>query len=805
MESMAQAALIHLSTIPRSCFLLSSRLSNISPFSKPRNSSSFYGSCVTCRVSRWAERLLGDFQFNPAAAEPSSSPSSSAVADPPGFPLLPAAAERTIPLPIDFYQVLGAETHFLPDGIRRAYEARVSNPPQYGFSQEALIGRWQILQAACDTLSNSSSRGDYNRGLTEDPSSTLTTHVPMDKVPGALCLLQEAGEAETVLQVGGSLLHEWLPKPFKQDVVLAMVLAYVDLSRDAMAMNPPDFMGCCEVLQRALKLLQEEGASNLARDLLAQIDETLEEISPRCTLELLALPLDEEHRIKRQDGLHSVRSILWTVGKGGASVIGGGFTREDFMNEAFVHMTASEQIDLFAATPSNIPAESFEVYGVALALVAQAIIGKKAHLIKDAGNLFQQLQQTKVTSLGANSEYTTKVDREIDFALERGLCSLLLGDLDECYSWLGIDDKSSPYRNQDIVEFIMSNSNIGSDHDPLPGLCKLLETWLIEVVFPRFRDTQGIQFRLKDYYDDPLVLKYLEKMEGGGASPLAAAASIVKIGAEATAALGNVKSSALHALQKVFPLTKREGRGSNEDSTGVHNPTSEVGVEEPRMDTYQYVKENENEVFEKPNSEYSNEEDFTYMIKEASMKIMCAGIAVGILTLAGLRYLPRRNVSSGSIKEVGSAMAESTVHTVIPAIQNVEKEFPKMDARLAESLVRKWQNIKSQALGPDHHLEELPTVLEGRMLKIWKDRASEVAQQAWFWEYTLQDLTIDSLTISLDGRRAVVEATINEAARLIDTAQPEPKDSYNTTYTTRYEMACLESGWKITEGAVLKP
>ncbi|PKU77643.1 Protein ACCUMULATION AND REPLICATION OF CHLOROPLASTS 6, chloroplastic [Dendrobium catenatum] len=333
------------------------------------------------------------------------------------------------------------------------------------------------------------------------------------------------------------------------------------------------------------------------------------------------------------------------------------------MNEAFIHMTASEQIDLFAATPSNIPAESFEVYGVALALVAQAIIGKKAHLIKDAGNLFQQLQQTKVTSLGANSEYTTKVDREIDFALERGLCSLLLGDLDECYSWLGIDEKSSPYRNQDIVEFIMSNSNIGSDHDPLPGLCKLLETWLIEVVFPRFRDTQGIQFRLKDYYDDPTVLRYLEKMEGGGASPLAAAASIVKIGAEATAALGNVKSSALHALQKVFPLTKREGRGSIEVSTGLHSSTSELGVDEPRMDTYQYFKENENEVFEKPNSEYSNEEDFTYMIKEASMKIMCAGIAVGILTLAGLRYLPRRNVSSDSIKEVGSAMAENTVHT----------------------------------------------------------------------------------------------------------------------------------------------
>jgi hypothetical protein len=55
------------------------------------------------------------------------------------------------------------------------------------------------------------------------------------------------------------------------------------------------------------------------------------------------------------------------------------------------------KVELFVATPSNIPAESFEAYGVALALVAQAFVGKKPHLIQDADNLFHQLQQTKVT------------------------------------------------------------------------------------------------------------------------------------------------------------------------------------------------------------------------------------------------------------------------------------------------------------------------------------------------------------------------------------------------------------------------
>lgn len=76
----------------------------------------------------------------------------------------------------------------------------------------------------------------------------------------------------------------------------------------------------------------------------AQIDETLEEITPRCVLELLALPLDDEHRVRREEGLLGVRNILWAVGGGGAAAIAGGFTREDFMNEAFSHMTAAEQV-----------------------------------------------------------------------------------------------------------------------------------------------------------------------------------------------------------------------------------------------------------------------------------------------------------------------------------------------------------------------------------------------------------------------------------------------------------------------------
>lgn len=102
----------------------------------------------------------------------------------------------------------------------------------------------------------------------------------------------------------------------------------------------------CRLMRLLHVCVQEEGASSLAPDLRAQIDETLEEITPRCVLELLGLPLGDVHNTRREEGLHGVRNILWAVGGGGAAAIAGGFTREDFMNEAFLRMTATEQVTI---------------------------------------------------------------------------------------------------------------------------------------------------------------------------------------------------------------------------------------------------------------------------------------------------------------------------------------------------------------------------------------------------------------------------------------------------------------------------
>ena len=53
--------------------------------------------------------------------------------------------------------MLGAETHFLGNGIKRAYEGKVSKPPQYGFRE-------------------------YNLGLSDEFEDSTLFEVPFDKV-----------------------------------------------------------------------------------------------------------------------------------------------------------------------------------------------------------------------------------------------------------------------------------------------------------------------------------------------------------------------------------------------------------------------------------------------------------------------------------------------------------------------------------------------------------------------------------------------------------------------------------------------
>lgn len=184
----------------------------------------------------------------------------------------------------------------------------------------------------------------------------------------------------------------------------------------------------------------------------------------------------------------------------------------------------------------------------------------------------------------------------------------------------------------------------------------------MEVVFPRFRETQDIIYKLGDYYDDPTVLRYLERLEGGGASPLAAAAAIARIGAEATAVLDSVKASAIQALQKVFPA----GDGEGSVRRYGDNEMNEFDIAKPFEDPVELRDQNNFitsvEDPERVPSGYQEQDMITDKIKDATVKIMCAGVAVGFLTLVGLKLSSFKHGSSVLRNGTGSAIASDVIN-----------------------------------------------------------------------------------------------------------------------------------------------
>ncbi|KAK3272426.1 arc6-like protein [Cymbomonas tetramitiformis] len=100
-------------------------------------------------------------------------------------------------------------------------------------------------------------------------------------------------------------------------------------------------------------------------------------------------------------------------------------------------------------------------------------------------------------------------------------------------------------------------------------------------------------------------------------------------------------------------------------------------------------------------------------------------------------------------------------------------------------------------------IKMLDDILEGSMLAQWRARAQDVKQHGWLWEYTLLGLNIDSVK-NVEAGKAVVKATLQEAAQLYERGRADDNDAYRSTYCAQYEMTWQAGrGWRISSGAVL--
>ena len=238
-------------------------------------------------------------------------------------------------------------------------------------------------------------------------------------------------------------------------------------------------------------------------------------MAPAYVIELIAMPL--EAKKERKEGVRALRQILWADGDAALA------DRDAYVVEVNRHLTSSEVVELFLEAPEHIPADAEEVYQSAMAHIVTGYKERRPMLIADADEMLRswRRRRTRRRRVSAQAEqmsrmaaaagqpppagtWTTPPPAE-PVNVERAVCQMLLGRVDDCAYSLGMGADPSPYPLDPQVErFVTEHSPSG---DYTEGLCALVDRWIADVAFPSFRDSAKINPvpSILQWFDEPKV------------------------------------------------------------------------------------------------------------------------------------------------------------------------------------------------------------------------------------------------------------------------------------------------------------
>ncbi|KAK3274363.1 arc6-like protein [Cymbomonas tetramitiformis] len=261
-----------------------------------------------------------------------------------------------------------------------------------------MASRVLILRTACDLITDPEKKGQYDELLEADNGERI--EIPRKELPGALALLQEAGDAEAVVEIAEAALSQAENSECQADIALSLALAHCDLGREAMAATPPRITEGCDSLDCALHVLRHNGSPNPELELI--IDRTLAEMAPACVFELLALPDSTSNKQLREQALNGLKDMLWVPIDPRDEAARA--DRKALLVQASRHLTCHEQVSLYTEAP-QFTTDPEELYEVALALVAAGFVSREPALVK-------------VTSLASPSPRQLRCDRGAGPAVE---------------------------------------------------------------------------------------------------------------------------------------------------------------------------------------------------------------------------------------------------------------------------------------------------------------------------------------------------------------------------------------------------
>lgn len=407
-------------------------------------------------------------------------------------------------IPLDHYRILGVPSDATLDQLQQAFEDRLQQLPRQQYSNAAIAARKQLLEESFVILADPERRTLYDQSLKHEsehydpaePEETVKKHslnLSSKQLPGALLLLQEIGDYQTILEVGRDYFSQPIDlaqmpvvtAAYEEDVVLSMALAYLEVGREEWQQS--QFENAAEALQAGLAILEQE---QRFPDIQSEIHEDLCKLRPYRILE--ALSTSSKKPEIRQKGLNLLQEMLQERGGlDGNKDDRSGLNVQDFLRyiqQLREHLTTEEQQALFEreAAQSSAVASYLAVY----TLIARGVSQGQPRLIQGAQRLLSQLS-----------------DRQ-DIAIEQGMCWLLLGQP------IAAHQSVLRTKDQDSLAFLRQYSE--GAPDLVPGLYLYTENWLQQEVYPYFQELRHKRVSLKNYFNNPEIQRALSEVDLGG-------------------------------------------------------------------------------------------------------------------------------------------------------------------------------------------------------------------------------------------------------------------------------------------------
>lgn len=740
-----------------------------------------------------------------------------------------------IEIPVTCYQIIGIHDQAEKDEIVKSVMHLKNAEIEEGYTKDAVMSRQDVLMDVRDKLLF---EPEYAGNFKEKQPPKSSLRIPWTWLPGSLCLLQEVGEEKLVLEIGRRALQHPESKPFVHDLLLSMALAECAIAKVGFEKN--NISQGFEALARAQCLLRSKISLGKMM-LLSQIEESLEELAPACTLDLLGMPHTPENADRRIGAIAALRELL----RQGLDVETS-CQVEDwpcFLNQALKKLLATEIVELIpwdslAITRKNrksleaqnqrivIDFSSFHV--VLLAHIALGFSSKQIDLINKAKSICECL----IASEG------------IDLKFEEAFCAFLLGQADEATAverlrQLELNSAPSSQKSLQMKE----TKEHSSDKKPL-------ETWLKDAVLGMFPDTRDCNPSLADFFIG-------EKRASGR-----------KQFKRSTPALSNMR----HRSLAVTPLMdhRDEGPGSCTETSRHLGPAvkqlAPPNLQSPLIEGKAIGGSNvttpsiqlKRTLGSKQGGVWNMSLGFSHVLGKMAYATALGCILVALFKLINLQPLrlgnesrwrmderriaassPTLTDSSVDLSSRRAARARVKQNGIIRQIQKVlslvkmqSGEHPEsadlqtaslssgrsssvsstyrlpMLVEDAEALVKQWQVIKAEALGPNHDILGLVEILDGPMLAQWQALADAAKARSCFWRFVLLHMTIVHSEILKDGsggEMAEIEVHLEEAAELVDESLPK-NPTYYSPYKIRYLLKRQDEGsWRFCEGDILTP